>query len=266
MPGDLGFALQNRGSLFALDDEHPNRLEPHKRPFHTIIPAMVTKDGKPWFCFGVMGGDMQPQGHVQVLVNMIDFGMNVQEAGDAARVRHAGSASPPASRPSRAGTVTVEAGHQRRSRRANCENAATRSVASAAAASAATKASSSTGSTACCTAAPSRAKTAPRWGIEGKREAEGGGERRGVSPPCAARKRKAESGKRKAESGKRKAESGVSPPCLVAKVESGKRNAGASGAALACRACQQGLPAQWLWGDSTAGIEPLAGLLAPALR
>jgi gamma-glutamyltranspeptidase/glutathione hydrolase len=93
-PGDLGFVLQNRGALFALDDAHLNCLEPHKRPFHTIIPAFVTKDGRPWFCFGVMGGDMQPQGHVQVLVNMIDFGMNVQEAGDAARVRHLGSQTP----------------------------------------------------------------------------------------------------------------------------------------------------------------------------
>ena len=94
VPGELGFALQNRGTLFALDEKHLNRLEPHKRPFHTIIPAMVTKDGKPWFVFGVMGGDMQPQGHVQVLVNLIDFGMNVQEAGEAARVQHLGSATP----------------------------------------------------------------------------------------------------------------------------------------------------------------------------
>ena len=94
VPGNVGFVLQNRGALFALEDTHHNRLEPHKRPFHTIIPAMVTKDGKPWFCFGVMGGDMQPQGHVQILVNLIDFGLNVQQAGDAARVRHIGSQTP----------------------------------------------------------------------------------------------------------------------------------------------------------------------------
>jgi gamma-glutamyltranspeptidase/glutathione hydrolase len=93
-PAALGFALQNRGNLFALDDQHLNRLEPHKRPFHTIIPAMVTKDGQPWLVFGVMGGDMQAQGHVQVLVNLIDFGMNVQEAGDAPRVEHVGSPTP----------------------------------------------------------------------------------------------------------------------------------------------------------------------------
>jgi gamma-glutamyltranspeptidase/glutathione hydrolase len=94
VPGDVGFVMQNRGQLFALDDNHLNRLEPHKRPFHTIIPAMVTKDGKPWLCFGVMGGDMQAQGHVQILVDLIDFDMNLQEAGDEARVRHDGSAEP----------------------------------------------------------------------------------------------------------------------------------------------------------------------------
>src|SRR5262249_44645168 len=94
VPGPVGFALQNRGALFALDEKHLNRLEPHKRPFHTIIPAMVTKKGRPWFVFGVMGGDMQPQGQVQVLVNLIDFGMNVQEAGEAPRVEHVGSATP----------------------------------------------------------------------------------------------------------------------------------------------------------------------------
>ncbi len=94
VPGNVGFALQNRGNLFALSDDHPNRLEPKKRPFHTIIPSIVTRDGKPVFVFGVMGGDMQPQGQVQVLVNWIDFGMNIQMAGDAARVRHEGSATP----------------------------------------------------------------------------------------------------------------------------------------------------------------------------
>ena len=90
VPGDLGFALQNRGTLFALDADHANRLEPHKRPFHTIIPSLVTKDGQPWLVFGVMGGDMQPQGQVEVLCNLIDFGMNVQEAGEAPRIEHLG--------------------------------------------------------------------------------------------------------------------------------------------------------------------------------
>ena len=79
-----GFGLQNRGGLFNLDPESANYLEPGKRPFHTIIPAFAMRDGKPWLAFGVMGGDMQPQGHAQVLVNLIDFGMNLQEAGDAA--------------------------------------------------------------------------------------------------------------------------------------------------------------------------------------
>lgn len=88
VPGDLGFAIQNRGSGFSLEEGHLNSLEPHKRSLHTNMPGFLTKQGRPLMPFGVMGGHMQPQGHVQVLINMIDFGMNVQEAGDAARIRH----------------------------------------------------------------------------------------------------------------------------------------------------------------------------------
>jgi gamma-glutamyltranspeptidase/glutathione hydrolase len=86
--GDTGIMLHNRGSLFNLTPNHPDQIAPHKRPLHTLIPAFVMKDGKPYFSFGVMGGDHQAQGHVQVLANLIDFGMNVQEAGEAARVTH----------------------------------------------------------------------------------------------------------------------------------------------------------------------------------
>jgi len=85
---ETGIALHNRGSLFSLQAGHPNVLVPGKRPLHTLVPAMVLKDQRPWLSFGVMGGDMQPQGHVQVLLNLIDFGMNIQEAGEAARFRH----------------------------------------------------------------------------------------------------------------------------------------------------------------------------------
>jgi gamma-glutamyltranspeptidase/glutathione hydrolase len=98
-----GFGLQDRGGLFNLDPESANYLEGGKRPFHTIIPAFAMKDGKPWLSFGVMGGDQQPQGHVQVLINMIDFGMNLQEAGDAARFHHGGSSEP-------TGTVMTDGG------------------------------------------------------------------------------------------------------------------------------------------------------------
>lgn len=86
--GDTGILLHNRGSGFNLVAGHPDQIAPHKRPLHTLIPAFVTKDGRPYFSFGVMGGDHQAQGHVQVLVNLIDFGMNVQEAGEAARINH----------------------------------------------------------------------------------------------------------------------------------------------------------------------------------
>ena len=91
---ELGFGLQDRGGLFSLDPHHPNALEPGKRPFQTIIPAFVTKHGEPLMAFGVMGGDMQPQGHAQVVVNLVDFGMNLQEAGDAIRMHHTGSSEP----------------------------------------------------------------------------------------------------------------------------------------------------------------------------
>lgn len=94
VPDGLGFILQDRGALFSLEEGHPNVYEPGKRPFHTIIPAFVTKDGAPFLSFGVMGGSMQPQGHVQIVCNIVDFGMNVQEAGDAARYEHSGSSQP----------------------------------------------------------------------------------------------------------------------------------------------------------------------------
>ncbi|MEL7186296.1 MAG: gamma-glutamyltransferase [Pseudomonadota bacterium] len=94
IPGELGFVLQDRAELFALDEDHANVVAGGKRPFHTIIPAFVMQDGKPLISFGLMGGAMQPQGHAQVIVNMLDFGMNLQEAGDAARINHVGSSSP----------------------------------------------------------------------------------------------------------------------------------------------------------------------------
>jgi gamma-glutamyltranspeptidase/glutathione hydrolase len=93
-PPKLGFCLQNRGASFDLTPGRPNSYAPSKRPFHTIIPAFLTKQGKPVMSFGVMGGDMQPQGHVQILVNLLDFDMGLQEAGDAPRVRHNGSSDP----------------------------------------------------------------------------------------------------------------------------------------------------------------------------
>ncbi len=109
-PDDLGFILQDRGELFTLEEGHFNTYAPHKRPFHTIIPGFVTKDGQPFLSFGVMGGDMQPQGQVQILVNIIDFGMNIQEAGDAPRVRHSGSSQPTGGQMTDGGWVHLESG------------------------------------------------------------------------------------------------------------------------------------------------------------
>lgn len=110
VPDGLGFCIQDRGSLFSLEEGHPNVIEPGKRPFHTIIPAMVTKEGKPVFTFGVMGGDMQPQGHIQVLLNIIEFGMNIQEAGDAARFYHTGSSEPDYGTMTDGGELHLESG------------------------------------------------------------------------------------------------------------------------------------------------------------
>src|SRR5438552_17435187 len=109
VPG-LGFMFQDRGELFSMDPEHANVYAPGKRPFHTIIPGFVMKDGKPWEAFGVMGGDMQPQGHVQVLTNQIDFGLNVQEAGDASRWHHEGDNEPTGEKMENGGYFEVESG------------------------------------------------------------------------------------------------------------------------------------------------------------
>ncbi len=107
---ELGFGLQNRGRLFSLARHHPNRLEPGKRPFHTIIPAFITKDGQPLTAFAVMGADMQPQGHVQIVVNTVDVGLDLQEAGDAPRFHHGGSSEPTGTVMSDGGVLHLEAG------------------------------------------------------------------------------------------------------------------------------------------------------------
>ena len=112
----VGIGIQDRGALFTLDPDHPNALEPGKRPFHTIIPAFATRDGQPWLAFGLMGGAMQPQGHAQIIVNLVDFGMNLQEAGDAARINHTGSSQPDGSRMNDGGTLHLEDGFSAKTR------------------------------------------------------------------------------------------------------------------------------------------------------
>ena len=109
-PPGLGFILQDRGELFTLQENHFNTFEGSKRPFHTIIPAFVTKDDKPWMSFGLMGGAMQPQGHAQIIINMIDFGMDVQEAGDAPRIHHTGSSEPTGETMQNGGILNLESG------------------------------------------------------------------------------------------------------------------------------------------------------------
>jgi gamma-glutamyltranspeptidase / glutathione hydrolase len=109
VPG-LGFMFQDRGELFSMEPGHANVYASGKRPFHTIIPGFVMRDGKPWEAFGVMGGGMQPQGHVQVLTNQIDFGLNVQEAGDASRWQHEGDNEPTGEKMTSGGYVEVESG------------------------------------------------------------------------------------------------------------------------------------------------------------
>ncbi|WP_299519144.1 gamma-glutamyltransferase [Winogradskyella sp.] len=110
VPPRLGFMLQDRGELFSLKRGQANTYEPGKRPFHTIIPAFITKDGKPYVSFGVMGGDFQPMGHTQIVMNLIDFGMNLQEAGDAPRWDHTGGASPMGQTTTNTGTIRTESG------------------------------------------------------------------------------------------------------------------------------------------------------------
>ena len=116
VPNNVGFMLHDRGMMFSLDPEHNNSLIGGKRPFHTIIPAFVTHDGDPFISFGVMGGAMQPQGHAQIIINLIDFGMNLQEAGDAPRIRHSGSSQPTGEAMTKGGYLSLESGFSQKTR------------------------------------------------------------------------------------------------------------------------------------------------------
>ncbi len=109
-PPGLGFVLHDRGEMFSLEEGHPNAFAHNKRPFHTIIPCFITKEGKPWVSFGVMGGAMQPLGHAQIAIHLIDFGMNLQEAGDAPRIYHSGSSEPTGEQMDNGGTLHLESG------------------------------------------------------------------------------------------------------------------------------------------------------------
>ncbi|WP_028110498.1 gamma-glutamyltransferase [Ferrimonas futtsuensis] len=120
-PTGLGFVLQDRGQLFNLTPGEANSYAPGKRPFHTIIPAFVTREGKPWLSFGVMGGATQPQAHAQILVNLLDFGMNLQEAGDAPRILHTGSSQPTGETMVDGGVVSLESGFSAATRRSLIE-------------------------------------------------------------------------------------------------------------------------------------------------
>jgi gamma-glutamyltranspeptidase/glutathione hydrolase len=109
-PTGLGFVLQNRGEMFSLAPGHANVYAPGKRPFHTLMPGFITKNNRPWVSFGVMGGDMQPQGHAQIVINLIDFNMNLQEAGDAPRIYHTGSSEPTGQNMTSGGILHLESG------------------------------------------------------------------------------------------------------------------------------------------------------------